>query len=66
MFAAVFIAAIEIAARQNALTFGQVHTALCATHHLLNRSGWYILLGRWPAKRLQQQVDNHNNGQQKK
>jgi len=60
------IAAIEIAARQNAFTFGQVHPALCATHHLLNRSGWYILLGRWPAKRLQQQVDNHNNGQQKK
>jgi len=65
MFAAVFIAAIEIAARQNALTFGQVHTALCATHHLLNRSGC-ILFWRLPAKRLQQQVDNHNNGQQKK
>jgi hypothetical protein len=37
MFAAVRIAAIEIAARQNAFTFGQMNAALYAAYHFLRR-----------------------------
>jgi hypothetical protein len=65
MFASMRIAAIEVAACHNAFTPGQMNSALRATHHIFRWSR-SILFGRLFAIRLQQQIDDNHNGQQKK
>jgi hypothetical protein len=67
MLASVGIAAVEIAARQDAFALGQVHPTLHTTYHLFCRSGYILILpGCWPAIGPQQQVNNYGNSQQKK
>jgi len=67
MLASMGIAAVEIAARQDAFTLGQVYPALNTTHHLLCRSGYILILpGCRPAIGPQQKVNNYCDSQQKK
>jgi len=59
---AMFRAAKKVTSGLNALAFGQMYAAMCATHHILGK--FFILLGFILVIKPDQQINHSRNGNQ--